>query len=63
MSLYASTSWTLAAMVAAFVLSSWRFKSPELAMVITALVGAVVAGLGFPADGMRAMLLDRPRGA
>src|SRR5512137_1692164 len=49
MSQYASTSFTLAAMVAAFVLSSWRFKSPELSMVVTALVGALVAGLGFPA--------------
>ena len=49
MSTYASTSYTLAAMVAAFVLSSWRFKSPELSMVVTALVGALVAGLGFPA--------------
>jgi len=49
MSQYASTSLTLAAMVAAFVLSSWRFKSPELSMVVTALVGALVAGLGLPA--------------
>jgi hypothetical protein len=49
MSTYATTSWTLAAMVAAFVLSSWRFKSPELSMVVTALVGAAVAGLGVPA--------------
>ncbi|MDO8836423.1 MAG: hypothetical protein Q7V01_12555 [Vicinamibacterales bacterium] len=49
MSTYVTTSYTLAAMVAAFVLSSWRFKSPELSMVITALVGALVAGLGFPA--------------
>ena len=49
MSTYAATSYTLAAMVAAFVLSSWRFKSPELSMVVTALVGALVAGLGFPA--------------
>jgi len=48
-STYATTSYTLAAMVAAFALSSWRFKSPELAMVITALVGALVAGLGVPA--------------
>ena len=46
MSTYAVTSYTLAAMVAAFVLSSWRFKSPELSMVVTALVGALVAGLG-----------------
>jgi len=49
MSTYVTTSYTLAAMVVAFVLSSWRFKSPELSMVVTALVGALVAGLGFPA--------------
>ena len=49
MSTYVTTSYTLAAMVAAFVLSSWRFKSPELSMVVTALVGALVAGLGVPA--------------
>jgi TRAP-type C4-dicarboxylate transport system permease large subunit len=48
-SVYETTSLTLAAMVATFVLSSWRFKSPELAMVVTALVGALVAGLGVPA--------------
>ena len=49
MSTYALTSYTLAAMVATFALSSWRLKSPELSMVVTALVGALVAGLGFPA--------------
>jgi len=48
-STYVTTSYTLAAMVATFGLSSWRLRSPELAMVITALVGALVAGLGFPA--------------
>jgi CitMHS family citrate-Mg2+:H+ or citrate-Ca2+:H+ symporter len=48
-STYAATSWTLAAMVATFALSSWRLKSPELSMVVTALVGALVAGLGVPA--------------
>ena len=48
-SAYVTTGYTLAAMVLTFVLSSWRFKSPELSMVVTALVGAVVAGLGFPA--------------
>lgn len=46
---YVTTSYTLAAMVLTFILSSWRFKSPELSMVVTALVGAVVAGLGVPA--------------
>lgn len=35
-------------MVAAFVLSSWKLKSPEISMVIAAIVGALVAGLGFP---------------
>lgn len=49
MSTYVTTSYTLAAMVATFGVSSWRLRSPELAMVITALVGALVAGLGFPA--------------
>ncbi len=49
MSTYTTTSYTLAAMVVTFALSSWRFKSPELSMVVTALVGALVAGLGFPA--------------
>jgi CitMHS family citrate-Mg2+:H+ or citrate-Ca2+:H+ symporter len=48
-STYATTSYTLAAMVATFAVCSWRLRSPELAMVITALVGALVAGLGFPA--------------
>ncbi len=49
MSTYVVTSYTLAAMVVTFALSSWRLRSPELAMVITAVVGALVAGLGFPA--------------
>ena len=49
MSTYALTSYTLAAMVATFVVASWRLKSPELSMVVTALVGALVGGLGFPA--------------
>lgn len=49
MSTYTVTSYTLAAMVATFVVSSWRLKSPELSMVVTAAVGALVAGLGFPA--------------
>ena len=38
----------LAAMVATFALASWLLKSPELSMVITAVVGALVGGLGFP---------------
>jgi CitMHS family citrate-Mg2+:H+ or citrate-Ca2+:H+ symporter len=48
-STYVTTSYTLAAMVATFAFCSWRLRSPELSMVITALVGALVAGLGFPA--------------
>ncbi len=49
MSTYATTSYTLAAMVVTFAACSWRLRSPELSMVITAVVGALVAGLGFPA--------------
>jgi CitMHS family citrate-Mg2+:H+ or citrate-Ca2+:H+ symporter len=48
-STYVTTSCTLAAMVVTFAVCSWRLKSPELSMVVTALVGALVAGLGFPA--------------
>jgi len=48
-STYVTTSYTLAAMVATFAVCSWRLKSPELSMVVTAVVGALVAGLGFPA--------------
>ena len=49
MSAYLTTSYTLAAMVVTFAVCSWRLRSPELSMVVTALVGALVAGLGFPA--------------
>ena len=49
MSTYVTTSYTLAAMVVTFAVSSWRLRSPELSMAITAVVGALVAGLGFPA--------------
>ncbi len=42
------TSIVLIAMVASFVISSWKLKSPEISMVIAAVVGAVAAGLGFP---------------
>ncbi len=35
-------------MVASFTLSSWKLKSPEISMVIAAVVGALAAGLGFP---------------
>jgi TRAP-type C4-dicarboxylate transport system permease large subunit len=48
-STYVVTSYTLAAMVATFAVSSWKLRSPELSMVVTAVVGALVAGLGFPA--------------
>jgi hypothetical protein len=48
-STYVVTSYTLAAMVVTFAVSSWRLRSPELSMAITAVVGALVAGLGFPA--------------
>ena len=46
--MYAETSLVLAAMVLTFALASWKLKSPELSMVITAIVGAVVGRLGFP---------------
>ena len=49
MSTYVTTSYTLAAMVVTFAFASWRLRSPELSMVVTAVVGALVAGLGFPA--------------
>ena len=42
------TTYTLVAMVAVFALSSWKLKSPEISMVITAIFGALVAGFGFP---------------
>lgn len=35
-------------MVATFALASWVLRSPELSMVVTAVVGALVGGLGFP---------------
>lgn len=46
--MYVQTSYTLAALVACFALCSWKLKSAELSMVVTAVVGALVAGLGFP---------------
>lgn len=48
MSMTLQTTYTLAAMVATFVISSWKSRSPEISMVITAVVGALVAGFGFP---------------
>lgn len=46
--MYLQTTYTLAAMVVVFALCSWKLKSPEISMAITAAVGALVAGLGFP---------------
>jgi CitMHS family citrate-Mg2+:H+ or citrate-Ca2+:H+ symporter len=46
--MYLKTSIVFAVMVASFVLSSWKLKSPEISMVIAAAVGAIAAGLGFP---------------
>ncbi len=46
--MYAETSIVLAAMVVTFALASWKLKSPEISMVITAVVGALVGRLGFP---------------
>ena len=46
--MYLKTSLILVAMVASFTLSSWKLKSPEISMVIAAIVGALAAGLGFP---------------
>lgn len=46
--MYIKTAIVLAAMVISFIISSWRLKSAEISMVIAAVTGAVVAGLGFP---------------
>jgi CitMHS family citrate-Mg2+:H+ or citrate-Ca2+:H+ symporter len=46
--MYLKTSIVLIAMVASFTLSSWKLKSPEISMVVAAVIGALVAGLGFP---------------
>jgi TRAP-type C4-dicarboxylate transport system permease large subunit len=46
--MYLKTSIVLAAMVVSFALSSWKLKSAEISMVISAVVGALVAGLGLP---------------
>ena len=46
--MYLKTSIVLVAMVATFAVSSWKLKSPEISMVIAAIAGALVAGLGLP---------------
>ena len=46
--MYAETAMVLAVMVVVFALASWKLKSPELSMVITAVAGALAGGLGFP---------------
>lgn len=46
--MYIKTAIVLAAMVISFIISSWRLKSAEISMVIAAVTGAAVAGLGFP---------------
>ncbi|MEA4876983.1 MAG: citrate transporter [Aminobacterium sp.] len=48
MSMYAETSIVLAVMVVVFALCSWKLKSPEISMVITAIAGAFAGKLGFP---------------
>lgn len=46
--MYSETTMVLAVMVITFALASWKLKSPELSMVVTAIAGALVGGLGFP---------------
>jgi CitMHS family citrate-Mg2+:H+ or citrate-Ca2+:H+ symporter len=38
----------LSVMVVVFALCSWKLKSPEISMAITAVAGALAGGLGFP---------------
>lgn len=47
--MYLQTTIILAVMIMVFILSSWKLKSPEISMVITAGAGALVGGFGFPA--------------
>lgn len=47
--MYLHTTITLLVMAATFALCSWKLKSTELSMVVTAIVGALVGGFGFPA--------------
>ena len=46
--MYLQTTIIAIVMVATFALASWKLKSPEISMVITAIVGALVGGFGFP---------------
>ena len=47
--MYLQATIVLIAMIATFAISSWKLKSTELSMVVTAIVGALVGGFGFPA--------------
>lgn len=46
--MYAETTMVISVMVVVFALCSWKLKSPEISMVVTAIAGAIVGGLGFP---------------
>ena len=46
--MYQQTIFTLVVMILVFAVSSWKLKSAEISMVITAIAGALVAGFGFP---------------
>ncbi len=46
--MYLETTIVAIIMVATFAIASWKLKSPEISMVITAIVGALVGGFGFP---------------
>lgn len=46
--MYLETTIVAIVMVATFAIASWKLKSPEISMVITAIVGALVGGFGFP---------------
>ncbi len=48
MSMYLETSIVLGVMVVVFALCSWKLKSPEISMVVTAIAGALAGGLWFP---------------
>jgi len=48
LSMYAETSMVLAVMAVVFALCSWKLKSPEISMVITAIAGALAGRLWFP---------------